>query len=141
MPNEKLRILYAEDEADIREIAKIALENMAGYVVQFCLNGREVLDEIEIFKPDIILLDVMMPVMDGPTVLRELQKKGLCNAIPVVFVTAKIQSVEVSTYKTMGVTDVIRKPFDPMTLAETIKDCWERYHGESDTRETSSPVR
>lgn len=123
------RILYAEDEDDIRAIAQIALEDIGGFTVRYCANGREVLATIKEFTPDLVLLDVMMPEMDGPTTLRELRKLHNMSEIPAVFMTAKIQTNEIEEYKTLGAIDVIAKPFNPMTLADEINKAWEKYHG------------
>ena len=123
------RILYAEDEEDIRSIARIALEDIGGFNVDYCCNGLEVLDHIQKQYPDLVLLDVMMPAMDGPTVLQKLHEMYPDNCPPVVFMTAKIQPIEVEEYKKQGVIGVIAKPFDPMKLAEDIKNAWSAYHG------------
>lgn len=117
-------ILYAEDEADIREIAKIALEDLGGFKVTYCNNGFEVLEAAKSIQPDLILLDVMMPGMDGPTALSELRQRPGFEKIPAIFMTAKIQVDEILQYKAMGALDVISKPFDPITLADTIKTVW-----------------
>ena len=115
--------------ADIRAIAQISLEDIGGFTVKYCTNGREVLEAIKDFIPDLLLLDVMMPEMDGPTTLRELRKIQTLPAIPTIFMTAKIQANEVESYKELGAIDVIAKPFDPMTLADDIKKAWVKYHG------------
>ena len=122
-------ILYAEDESDIRTIAQIALEDIGGFTVRYCSNGCKVLDAIKEFTPDLLLLDVMMPEMDGPTTLRELRKIECFSMIPAIFMTAKIQAEEIAEYKSMGAIEVIAKPFDPMTLAESIKNAWAAYYG------------
>jgi len=127
--NELKSILYAEDEGDIREIAQIALEDIGGFSVTYCTNGKAVLEAAKDLKPDLLLLDVMMPDMDGPTTLKELRKLPGYLTIPAIFMTAKIQTNEIEEYKASGAIDVIPKPFDPMTLAETIKKAWEKYHG------------
>ncbi len=128
MPTKSLKtILYAEDESDIRDIAKIALEELGGFDVIFCKNGREVLEKATNIQPDLLLLDVMMPEMDGPTTLRELRKLKYYQSLPVIFMTAKIQPDEIINYKKMGAIDVITKPFDPMTLSDKIMTIWERY--------------
>ena len=120
------RILYAEDEDDIREVALMALEAIGGYTVEACASGQELLDKIEAFNPDMILLDVMMPSMDGPTTLSNIRQIDGMAAIPVAFMTAKVQPQEVENLKSLGAVDVIAKPFDPMTLADEIKAVWER---------------
>ncbi len=122
-------ILYAEDEEDIRAIAQIALEDIGHFSVKYCSNGHEVLLAVKEFIPDLLLFDVMMPGMDGPTTLRELKKMPNFASIPAIFMTAKIQTSEIFDYKTMGVIEVIPKPFDPMTLADTIKQAWEKHNG------------
>ena len=81
------------------------------------------------FSPDLLLLDVMMPGMDGPTTLKEIRKIPQYTDIPAIFMTAKIQPNEVAQYKAMGVIDVISKPFDPTTLANAIKSAWTKNHG------------
>ncbi len=120
------KILYAEDEPDIQSIAKMALEMMGGYSLKVCNNGQEVVSVAEAYAPDLILLDVMMPSMDGPTALQEIRKIPALAKVPVIFMTAKVQNQEIEEYKAMGAIDVIAKPFDPMTLSETIQTLWER---------------
>lgn len=123
------KILYAEDEEDIRSIAQIALEDIGGFTVEYCSNGGAVLEKAKMFMPDLLLFDVMMPKMDGPTTLRELRKLPQFLSIPAIFMTAKIQASEIDEYKSIGVVEVIPKPFDPMVLAETIQKAWSVYHG------------
>jgi CheY-like chemotaxis protein len=127
VPSKELKsILYVEDEPDIREIAKIALEMVGGFDVAMCASGTEALKRAEGFQPDLLLLDVMMPGMDGPTTLKALRKLQNTEATPVIFMTAKVQPKEVDEYRAMGAVDVIPKPFDPMTLAQSIRDIWAR---------------
>jgi two-component system OmpR family response regulator len=120
------KILYTEDEADIRSIAEIALEDIGGFTVKYCNSGQEALDQAENFQPDLLLLDVMMPGMDGPTTLANLRKIPSLANIPAIFMTAKIQAKEIAEYKEMGVVHVISKPFDPMILAQQIRDYWDK---------------
>lgn len=122
------RILYVEDEPDIQAVARLALENLGGFIVEVCSSGKEALAKVGNFKPDLVLLDVMMPGMDGPTTLGELRKIPECVSTPVVFMTAKVQPQEVAQYMSLGAINVIPKPFDPMTLAETVRSIWERRH-------------
>lgn len=119
------RILYVEDEADIREVAKLALEALGGFSVEMCASGEEALEKALAFAPQFILLDVMMPGMDGPATLRYLRQSPQLASVPVAFMTAKVQPGEVAQYLEMGAVDVIPKPFDPMTLAATVNDIWE----------------
>lgn len=119
------RILYVEDEPDIQTVAKIALETVGGFEVKVCSSGQEALSAAEDFAPDMILLDVMMPGMDGPSTLEALRKKPSLADTPVAFMTAKVQPAEVEHYKSLGAREVIAKPFDPMTLADQVKAIWE----------------
>lgn len=123
------RILYVEDEPDIRAVAKIALEMVGGFTVKICACGEEALREAEAFAPEMILLDVMMPGMDGPSTLKALREQASLSRVPVAFMTAKVQPAEVAHYKSLGALDVIPKPFDPMTLAGQVRAVWERRHG------------
>lgn len=118
------RILYVEDEADIRAVAQLALESVGGFKVKTCGSGEDALREIEAFAPDLLLLDVMMPGMDGPSTLKALRDLSLLNDVPVVFITAKVQSSEVEHLKSLGADEVISKPFNPMTLADQLQAIW-----------------
>lgn len=128
--NEPLtRILYVEDEPDIQIIAQLALETLGGFTLAVCSSGKEALEKIAAFQPQLILLDVMMPSMDGPTTLSELRKLPAFSNTPTIFMTAKIQPSEVNGYKQIGAIDVIPKPFDPMTLSTQVLEIWAHYHG------------
>lgn len=118
------KILYVEDEPDIQAIAQIALENVGGFELKICGSGQEAIQQAPGFEPDLILLDVMMPGMDGPTTLQELRKLDKLAKTPVMFMTAKVQPQEIEHFKSLGAIEVIAKPFDPMKLAETIKQAW-----------------
>lgn len=118
------KILFVEDDPDIQMVAQLALEAVGGYTVQMCSSGKEALAVAEQFAPDLILLDVMMPGMDGPTTLMELRKKPSLTQTPVVFMTARVQRHEIEQYLAMGAADVISKPFDPMTLSAQVADIW-----------------
>jgi CheY-like chemotaxis protein len=120
------RILHVEDESDIREVARIALEDVGGFKVETAGSGREALRKAEESLPDLVLLDVMMPGMDGPTTFQALRKCPATAAIPVIFMTAKVQSHEVDRYKAMGALGIVAKPFDPMTLADQVRGLWRR---------------
>ncbi len=119
------KILYVEDEADIQKIAKLALETVGGYEVLICASGAEALEKAPDFEPDILLLDVMMPGMDGPDTLAALWKIDVLKRAPAIFLTAKAMPSEVERYKEMGALGVIAKPFDPMALAGNVKTIWE----------------
>lgn len=122
------KILFVEDDPDIQMVAQLALEAVGGYTVQMCSSGKEALAVAEQFAPDLILLDVMMPGMDGPTTLIELRKKPSLTQTPVIFMTARVQRHEIEQYLAMGAADVISKPFDPMTLSAQVADIWVKAH-------------
>ena len=121
------KIMYVEDQPDIQMVAKVALEAVGGFEVLICSGGEEALKKVIDFNPDLILLDVMMPGMDGPTTQIELGKMPETANTPVIFMTAKIQPTEVAEYKAMGALDVIPKPFDPMTLSDQIREIWHQH--------------
>ena len=116
-----IRVLYADDEADIRGIIEYALEDEPDIVLELCESGQEALDKVTDFQPDLILLDVMMPGMDGPTTLNKLREHPATRNTPIIFVTAKVQANEVAQFKDMGAIDVIAKPFDPVILADHLR--------------------
>lgn len=122
------RILIVDDEDDIREVASLSLETMAGYQVFTASSGASALAIAAKEQPDVILLDVMMPDMDGPTTLQKLQAQANTSHIPVVFLTAKVQPGERARFSSLGAAAVLAKPFDPMTLASELADAlgWPR---------------
>lgn len=128
--NQLKRVLHIEDDPSIQEIARVALELLGGFEVMTCSSGAAGLAAVEHFSPDLILLDVMMPEMDGPETLCELEKRQVLATCPVVFMTAKIQPAEIEEYKRMGAADVIEKPFDPMALSDQLREIWEVWHGQ-----------
>ncbi len=115
------RVLLVDDEPDIRMIAAISLERLGGWEVVAVGSGREAMTEARARRPDLILLDVMMPDMDGTATFRELQELPETRDIPVIFLTAKVQPQEVSRYLELGACGVIRKPFDPLSLPDKIR--------------------
>ncbi|MFI8751310.1 response regulator [Vreelandella lionensis] len=123
------RILYVEDDPDIQTVAKLALEVVGGYNVKVCSSGEQALEEAELYSPDMILLDVMMPGMDGPSTLARLRRLPSLEKVPVAFMTAKVQPHEVDQLIALGAESVIAKPFDPMTLAHQVRSLWEQACG------------
>lgn len=121
------RILYVEDEPDIQAVAKIALENLGGFELQIHSSGEDAIANAQSFKPDLLLLDVMMPGMDGPTTYAALKALPELVMTPAIFMTAKVQPSELIEYRELGAIDVIAKPFDPMTLSEQINIIWTQY--------------
>ncbi|MGP7735536.1 response regulator [Oceanimonas smirnovii] len=118
------RILYVEDDEDIGDIARLTLEMVGGFTVLLCASGEQALAEAAAFAPDMMLLDVMMPGMDGPGTLAALRRQPALAQVPAVFMTAKMQPQEIAAYKALGAVDVIAKPFDPMALPEQIRAIW-----------------
>lgn len=114
------KILIIDDEDDIREVAALSLESVAGWDVIRASSGAQGLVRAAEQHPDAILLDVMMPGMDGPTTFKELRKNPATARIPVLLLTAKVQGNDQRRFADLGVNAVLFKPFDPMTLSEQI---------------------
>jgi two-component system OmpR family response regulator len=127
MPELK-RILHVEDDSSIQAVAKVALEAVGGFQVLSCSSGQDALDQVQGFAPDFILLDVMMPGMDGPQTLARIALLIDINQVPVAFMTAKVQPAEIAHYRSLGARDVITKPFDPMQLATQVRAIWNLAH-------------
>jgi len=122
-----LRILHVDDEPDIREVAKLAFEQVGGFTVESCESGVQAIEKAPLFNADMILLDVMMPGMSGPETLKALRDLPETAGTPIVFMTAKVQASEIRALRELGATGVIEKPFDPMTVSECIKQIWEEH--------------
>lgn len=121
------RVLVIDDEDDIREVAQLSLEAVAGWEVYSASSGSEGLRVAAERAPDAILLDVMMPEMDGPSTFRALQAQPSTAGIPVILLTAKVQASDRSRFEGLGVSGVLSKPFDPMELARQVSETlgWE----------------
>ena len=117
-----VRVLHVDDEPDIREVVDISLGLNPDLEVRACASGAEAVEAAAEWTPHLILLDVMMPVMDGPTVLKKLRSEPRTAAIPVIFMTARAQTKEVEHFIALGAQGVISKPFNPMTLATQVRD-------------------
>lgn len=126
--NELKNIMHIEDDPSIQQVAKIALEAVGGFTVHSCSSGKQALADFANVQPQLILLDVMMPGMDGPTTLQQLKQQFDLSAIPIVFMTAKVQSSEIASYKALGAVEVVVKPFDPMTLSSQLEQIWHDFH-------------
>lgn len=116
-----LRILHVDDEPDIREVVELSLGLDPDFSVRSCASGSEALTTAADWSPDMILCDVMMPGMDGPATLARLRECPQTADTPVVFMTARAQTREIEHFKSLGATGVIPKPFDPMTLAKSVR--------------------
>ena len=126
------RILLVEDDPDIQTVTSLALGSFGGYTVEVCSSAQQALDSAAAFAPDLILLDVMMPGMDGIHTLEALRQIPETSVTPVIFLTARVQPHDVARYKELGSLAVIRKPFEPTTLVETIDGIWNEYSGQAD---------
>jgi CheY-like chemotaxis protein len=120
-------IMHVEDDPSIQVVTKVALEAVGGFSVLTCSSGQQALDEFANQPPQLLLLDVMMPGMDGPSTLRLLQQRYDLTDIPVVFMTAKVQTSEIESYLAMGASGVVVKPFDPMELSNQIRQIWQNH--------------
>lgn len=121
------KIIVTDDDEDILQITQVTLEIMQDVQIKYCHSGQETIQEALRFQPDLIILDVMMPDMDGLATLQVMHMMPALAQIPVVFMTARARKEEVEDYKKRGVIDVIIKPFDPLTLEETIRTIWQNY--------------
>jgi len=119
------KILYAEDEPDVQTVVELTIQALSDYQVKVCDNGKKLLECVDEYNPDLILLDVMMPEMDGPTTFKNLQANEKTKSIPVIFITAKAQIHEVEIFKESGAIGVITKPFDPMNFCGEIQAIWD----------------
>jgi CheY-like chemotaxis protein len=119
-------VLYVDDEPDIREVVHLALSLAAGLEIETCDSGEKALAHMTKERPDLVLLDVMMPGMDGPTTLGKMRADAMLGHIPVIFMTAKAMPQEVARFREMGAIGVIPKPFDPMLLARQVFALWEK---------------
>ena len=118
-------VLYVDDEPDIREVVQMSLELANDLDVHVCDSGECALQLLPQLKPDLILLDVMMPGMDGPATLARIHSDPEYSRVPIIFITAKAMPQEVERFRELGAVAVIAKPFDPMRLAERVYAIWE----------------
>ena len=121
------RILHVDDDEDIRAIGAMALELIGKFEILQCASGKQAIEEAEAFSPNLLLLDYMMPGMDGKETLRELRKLPSLKAVPVVFMTARVNGDLSNNLCRNGALDVIAKPFDPIVLADRLRALWRTY--------------
>jgi two-component system OmpR family response regulator len=122
----RLRILYANDDPDAREVVEFSLALDPEISVRSCSSGKDAVAVAVDWLPDLILCDVTMPVVDGPSTLKRLRQHPRTANIPVVFLTARTQKREIEQFRSLGVGGVIAKPFDPITLAKSVRDHLDR---------------
>jgi two-component system, OmpR family, response regulator len=120
-------IACIDDDDDILRVAELTLELMEGYKVTSFSSGAAALAGLAAAAPDLVLLDVMMPKMDGPAIFEVMRQRDDLKDLPVVFLTAKIQPSERREYEQMGAAGVLAKPFDPATLAQEIERIWQAW--------------
>lgn len=118
------KILHVDDEPDIQLVTRTALEMIGGMTVKTCASGKDALATAVEFEPDLFLLDAMMPDMDGPETFLALRQLSGLQDTPAIFMTAKVMESEITRFTELGALGVIAKPFNPMTLADQIKDLW-----------------
>jgi DNA-binding response OmpR family regulator len=128
-PEKLQRIMLVEDEPDIRAVCELALDTDAGLEVRSYADAKSADLDWETFQPELLLLDVMMPGEDGPTMMQRLLKTGKLDNTSVIFLTAKAQPDEVRRYLELGAIGVIEKPFDPLGLPARIREIWSQHHG------------
>lgn len=116
-----IKLLHVEDDPDIREIALMSLDMSGEFDVVQCESGESALRQVEDYQPDIILLDMMMPGMTGRQTLEKMREMDHLKDVPAIFMTARAQQSEQDELREIGASEVISKPFDPMTLADQIK--------------------
>lgn len=118
-------ILMVDDDATIRRIAEISLTRIGKWNVKTADSGTMALETLKSFVPDLIMLDVMMPEMDGPSVFKRIKIMDELANIPIIFMTAKVQKQEIQTYYDLGISGVIIKPFDPVTLPLEVRTIYD----------------
>ena len=128
MPNKLNKILLVDDDEIVSEFAVMIMEG-SGFEVLYCDSGAKALEEAVAFDPQLILLDVIMPGMEGPEVLQELRKIPETSSTPVIFLTGKANPEDEKKYMGMGALGLIAKPFEPNTLCDKINALWEKSSG------------
>ena len=118
------RILHVDDDSDIQEITRLSLESIGGLTVETCSSAAEALRRAPVFRPDLLLLDVLMPDMDGVELLRRLKEEAGLGEVPVVFMTSKVETIDLTRYLRAGALDIITKPFDYQTLPDSLREIW-----------------
>jgi len=127
MPAQPLnRVCYVEDDEDIQKIVRMSLERIGKMQVELVSDPMVAIDAIKAFKPELVMLDWMMPGMDGPTLYRKMQETPGVRDLPVVFITAKASKKELDELRTLGAAGTISKPFAPRDLADQLRAIWNK---------------
>ena len=125
MPDRPLqRICYVEDDEDIQRIVRTSLERIGKMTVALVTDPTQAIGVMTEFRPDLVMLDWMMPVMDGPTLFRQMRLRPETSALPVVFITARASQRDMDELKTLGAAGTISKPFSPKDLPEQLRAIW-----------------
>lgn len=125
MPSQPLiRVCYVEDDPDIQRIVRMSLERIGKMTVEVVSESPKAVDAIRAFKPDLVMLDWMMPIMDGPAVFRKIREQDDMKTLPVVFITAKASQKELDELRAMGAAGTISKPFSPKDLPDQLRAIW-----------------
>lgn len=126
MAKQLKKIFYVEDDIDIATVAKMTMEELGGFELKHSLSGTEALTQMPEFSPQLVLMDMMMPEIDGLEVMKRMRQSDELKNIPVIFMTAKAQVHEQESYISAGALGVILKPFDPVTLCDSINNLWNK---------------
>jgi DNA-binding response OmpR family regulator len=127
MPSRPLiKVCYVEDDEDIQRIVRLSLEKVGKMTVEIITDPMVAIDAMKAFGPDLVLLDWMMPGMDGPTLFRAMKERAETSSLPVVFITAKANQAELDELTAMGAAGAISKPFSPKDLPEQLRAIWEK---------------
>ncbi|MGH8705822.1 MAG: response regulator [Burkholderiales bacterium] len=118
------RVCYVEDDEDIQRIVRMSLERVGKMTVEIVGDSTRAVEAITAFKPDLVMLDWMMPVMDGPAVFRKLREHPETRDLPVVFMTAKASQRELDELRALGAAGTISKPFSPKDLPDQLRSIW-----------------
>lgn len=125
MPDTPLnKVCYVEDDEDIQRIVRMSLERIGKMQVRIVADPTVAIDAILAFRPDLVLLDWMMPVLDGPALFRQMRAHPELRGLPVVFITAKASQRELDELRKMGAAGVLSKPFSPKDLPEQLRAIW-----------------
>lgn len=124
------KLLFVDDDEDTITLVQYCLETLKGVDIQYAYSGEEALQKAFQFLPDLIILDVTMPKVDGITVFKLVHQDARLATVPIIFFTAKVQKNEIESYFKLGIIDIIIKPFDPITLPSTILSIWKKWNND-----------
>lgn len=119
--------MYVDDDPDLRYIVAMGLEVGGGYTVKVCASGSKAIEELPVFQPDLLILDVVMPEMTGPKTVEVIKKTPGVPEVPLVFMTSKVNPNEIKQYRELGAIGVIRKPMNPMNIAGQVQTIWQKH--------------